>query len=211
MKKKIKVLNLYAGIGGNRKLWNNEEVEVTAIEYNDDIACIYKHFFPYDRVIVTDAHKYLEEHYQEFDFIWASPPCPTHSRVRLTAVVSGQNKAKFPNMKLYEEILFLQQYFKGKWVIENVFPWYEPLIRGQKIGSHLYWANFNITPLKGNGTREHDSTIEVLQKRKGFDLSKFKNYNIDKKLILRNCVEPEFGKHIFKCAFKEQQKGINEY
>ena len=30
--KKLKVLNLYAGIGGNRKLWTN--VDVTAVEYN---------------------------------------------------------------------------------------------------------------------------------------------------------------------------------
>lgn len=32
----IRVLNLYAGIGGNRKLW--EGVEVTAIEYKQEIA-----------------------------------------------------------------------------------------------------------------------------------------------------------------------------
>ena len=31
----VRVLNLYAGIGGNRKHWKN--VEVTAIEYNDFI------------------------------------------------------------------------------------------------------------------------------------------------------------------------------
>ena len=32
----VRVLNLYAGIGGNRKYWEN--VEVTAIEYNEEIA-----------------------------------------------------------------------------------------------------------------------------------------------------------------------------
>ena len=112
--KKIKILNLYAGIGGNRKLWPNDEIEVTAIEYKQEIADIYKHFFPQDKVIVTDAHKFLEEHYEEYDFIWCSPPCPTHSRIRLVGVASGQNVANFPSMKLYEEILFLQQYFKGK-------------------------------------------------------------------------------------------------
>ena len=39
----MNVLNLYAGIGGNRKYWEN--VEVTAIEYNEEIANVYKHFF----------------------------------------------------------------------------------------------------------------------------------------------------------------------
>jgi len=32
---KIKVLNLYDGIGGNRKLWKN--VDVTAIERHDNL------------------------------------------------------------------------------------------------------------------------------------------------------------------------------
>ena len=41
----------------------------------------------------------------------------------------------------------------------------------------------------------HDGTIEELQKCKGFDLSNYKN--IDKRLILRNCVEPEVGKIIY--------------
>lgn len=77
----MKILNLYAGIGGNRKAWG-EEHQVTAIEYDENIAKIYKENFPNDEVVVTDAHKYLLEHFREYDFIWASPPCPTHSRVR---------------------------------------------------------------------------------------------------------------------------------
>ena len=74
----MKVLNLYAGIGGNRKLWGDEH-EITAVEYDAKIAKIYQDFFPNDTVIVGDAHQYLLEHYSEFDFIWGSPPCPTHS------------------------------------------------------------------------------------------------------------------------------------
>ena len=38
--KPLKVLNLYAGIGGNRKLWEN--VEVTAVEIEPDIATVYQ-------------------------------------------------------------------------------------------------------------------------------------------------------------------------
>jgi len=124
----VKVLNLYSGLGGNRKLWT--DVEVTAVEYKQEIADIYKHFFPEDTVVVADAHQYLLEHFKEFDFIWSSPPCPSHSRVRkFSSVVRGQSEPIFPSMKLYEEILFLQGYFEGKWVVENVISWYNPLIK----------------------------------------------------------------------------------
>ena len=34
----IKILNLYAGIGGNRRLWPDDEIEVTAVELNPKIA-----------------------------------------------------------------------------------------------------------------------------------------------------------------------------
>jgi len=190
----MKILNLYAGIGGNRKLWGDGH-EIVAVEYNPDIAKIYQDHFPNDKVVIGDAHQYLEEHFEEFDFIWSSPPCPSHSRIRKnSAVARGQNKPIFPNMKLYEEILLLQGYFKGKYCIENVRSWYNPLIEPQDVGMHYYWANFEIPEFKIK-TREHDGGIKKLQERKGFDLKDYKG--IDKRLALRNCVEPEVGKHIF--------------
>ena len=112
-------------------------------------------------------------------------------------------------MKLYEEILFLMGYFKGKWVIENVKSWYEPLIKPKEVGNHYYWSNFPISNIQSE-SREHDSSIEELQKRKGFDLSKYKNLKSDKKLLLRNCVEPNEAKHIFESAYNEKQ-GIFKY
>jgi len=199
----VKILNLYAGIGGNRRLWGDQH-DITSIEINPKIAEIYGSFFPNDTIIIGDAHQYLLEHFEEFDFIWSSPPCPSHSKVR--KATHQQNKPIFPNMELYEEILFLKGYFKGKWVIENVIPWYEPLIKGKKIGGHLYWSNFIINEMKGYGSREHDSKVEVLQKRKGFDLSKYEG--IDKKLVLRNCVESEFGLHILESSTNKIQKTL---
>lgn len=58
-----KVLNLYAGIGGNRKLW--DDVEIIAVEIDPKIAEIYQDFFPDDEVIITDAHRFLEENFDE--------------------------------------------------------------------------------------------------------------------------------------------------
>ena len=196
----MKILNLYAGIGGNRKLWGNEH-EVTAVELNEDIAKIYQDFFPNDKVIIADAHQYLLEHFEEFDFIWSSPPCPSHSRVR--KVTSQQNKPIFPDMKLYEEILLLEGYFKGKWVVENVISWYEPLIKPYQFREHYYWSNFVIDGKK-NAFRCHDGKNEKLEKVKGFDLSKYSG--IDKTKILRNCVEPEAGQFIFDLAFTSKQE-----
>jgi len=194
----LRVLNLYAGIGGNRKLW--EDVEVTALEMNENVAKIYQDHFPNDKVIIGDAHQYLLEHFEEFDFIWASPPCPTHSKARKQLAVKSwgvQNKPVYPDMMLYQEILFLEGYFKGKWCVENVISWYEPLIRPYEINNHYFWANFRISKIPAF-SRCHDEGVEKLQERKGFDLTNYKG--IDKIKELRNCVEPETGLHILDCA-----------
>ncbi len=202
MLKKIKLLNLYAGIGGNRKLWKN--VDVTAIENKPGIAMAYQDFFPDDKVIITDAHKYLLKHFEEFDFIWSSPPCPSHSKIRKNSLVArGDGKPIYPDMKLYEEILLLKGYFKGKWVVENVVSFYEPLIKPQEVGKHYFWANFIIPRIKRE-QRLHNKEMKLLQSRKGFDLSKH-NLGHRKDQILHNCVEPELGLHIFECAFKKIQ------
>ena len=203
----MNILNLYVGIGGNRKLWDGD-IKVTAVELNPEIAKIYQDFFPNDKVIVADAHQYLLEHYKEFDFIWSSPPCPSHSRIRqFTAVARGQNEAVYPDMQLYEEIIFLMHNFKGKWVVENVISYYEPLIKPQELASHYFWSNFNLS-VKSIKSRGHNATMDVRQKIKGFELSEYKN--IDKQKILRNCVEPETGLHIFNCAYKIRQVNLNE-
>ena len=110
----MKVLNLYAGLGGNRKLWP-KECQVTAIEINSWVAGEYKHAYPNDKVIIEDAHKYLLKHYKEYDFIWPSPPCQSHSGCN--NFLHAQGIIRYPDMKLYEEILFLKHHHKGKWVV----------------------------------------------------------------------------------------------
>ena len=144
----MKILNLYACLGGNRYKWNEvkEDIEVTAVEWDEELAKLYQERFPNDKVIVADAHQYLLDHYKEFDFIWSSPPCPSHSRARYWNSSNYDTKTPgiYPDMKLYQEIIFLQHYYKGKYVVENVTPYYEPLISAKKKGRHLYWTNFNL-------------------------------------------------------------------
>jgi len=213
---KMNVLNLYAGIGGNRKLWP-KECQVTAIELNPQIAATYQKFFPQDKVITTDAHYYLLKHFEKFDFIWSSPPCPSHSRIRnIAGVGAGQNKPIYPDMKLYEEIIFLNQVFhtsgtkfKGKWVVENVASYYEPLIKPANVGLHYFWANFHITPFKTK-TRLVRETTKKMSEKIGIDLNEIKDISLRKDTLLRNCVEPELGLHVFNCAFKGKQTNLNE-
>jgi len=126
----MKILNLYSGIGGNRKLWGNDH-DITAVEWDKDIAQIYSDFFPKDKMIVADAHQFLLEHFAEYDFIWASPPCPTHSRLGRLRALNKHNEAtgqysppRYPDMRLYQEIILLKYFFKGKWVVENVIAYF---------------------------------------------------------------------------------------
>ena len=200
----MKILNLYAGIGGNRKLWGDEH-EITAVEIDPDIAKIYQDFFPNDKVIVGDAHLYLLEHFKEFDFIWSSPPCPSHSRVRRIPMQGGiTHKPIYPDMKLYEEIILLKYDFKGEWVVENVRSYYEPLIKPFEVSRHYFWSNFVVTDKEFKTLFIiREDTNETKQKALGFDVSKYGGVNKTK--ILRNCVNPELGLHIFKMAFKEKQ------
>lgn len=192
----MKVLNLYAGIGGNRKLW--EDVDVTAVEWNPEIVAVYRELYPNDTVIARDAHQYLLDHYKEFDFIWSSPPCPSHSKMRTSLVKS---KPVYPDMKLYEEIIFLQQFFKGNWVVENVKPYYKPLIPANEVGRHLIWTN-NPTRLiftdgRGYRGRVTDQTKETLAKE--YDITLPVGTTNQRKL-LRNAVDPKLGLYVFNAT-----------
>lgn len=206
-----KVLNLYAGIGGNRKLW--EDVEVTAIELNQEIAKIYQDFFPDDEVIVTDAHQYLLEHYDdEWDFIWSSPPCPTHSKLVMLNHNMRQ-KPKYPDMELYQEIILMQFFSMCPWVIENVQGYYEPLIIAYESGRHYFWSNFHITNIQTKHTpikNIRGLTASVRKDQSMFDIKNYYNYKGDKRTLFKNCVDPKLGKHIFDCAFRFQQQKIME-
>ncbi len=202
----MRILNLYAGIGGNRKLWGDDH-EITAVEYKTEIAKIYQDFFPKDKVIVGDAHEYLLEHFEEFDFIWSSPPCPTHSQLGRLRTLNKHNEAtgqysppRYPDMKLYEEIILLRHFFKGKYCVENVIAYYKPLVPPQEIQRHHFWANFMISPIELDADNIDKGKVKEWEKKLGFDLSKYTG--VEKRLLLRNCVRPELGKHILDCVLK---------
>ena len=199
----MKILNLYACLGGNRYKWNevNNEIEVTAVELDEECAKLYQERFPNDKVIVADAHQYLLDHYKEFDFIWSSPPCPTHSRLQTS--LKTRAKMKYPDMKLYQEIIFLDNFFNGKYCVENVIPYYNPLIPAKKRGRHLYWTNFNL-PNNLSGVKNPDFTrvknhISVMSEYHDYDFNKYKGKQPRSKMA-NNLVYYEDGKIIFEVA-----------
>lgn len=201
----MKVLNLYACLGGNRYKWT--DCDVTAVELDLELARMYQERFPNDKVIVADAHQYLLDHYKEFDFIWSSPPCPSHSRARYwnSSNYDTTTEPIYPDMTLYQEIIFLQHYFKtGKWVVENVIPYYKPLIPAQKRDRHLYWCNFNLPKVLSNRdisgiVSQAKNELKQLCEIHKIDVS---NYNGEQSLIkiARNLVDYEAGQTIFNTA-----------
>lgn len=210
----MKILNLYAGIGGNRKLWGDSH-EITAVENDENTANIYSDIFPDDKTIIGDAHQFLLDHYQEFDFIWSSPPCPTHSITNF--YLNKQGVVRYPDMRLYQEIIFLKHFFKGKYCIENVQGYYKPLIQPQISGRHYFWCNFNIPVLPNKKTigaiagSKGNEEYKKFKKILGFDLSKYSHSSKD--LLLRNCVDPEIGKAILNKVieidkFNNIQQGV---
>lgn len=199
----MKVLNLYACLGGNRYKWT--DCEVTAVELDPELARLYQERFPNDTVIIVDAHQYLLDHYKEFDFIWSSPPCPSHSRARFVQAKSDRESYKpiYPDMTLYQEIIFLDSYYNGKYVVENVIPYYEPLIPAQKRGRHLYWCNFKLP----NDVGERKMFKNMIEAGNVKQLSEFHDYDFFKykgeqrrDKIARNLVDYEAGLTIFNVA-----------
>src|SRR3990167_2672923 len=143
---KIKILNLYAGIGGNRKLWDElGDFEITAVEHNPEIA-------------------------------------------------------------LYQEIIFLKHWFKGKWCVENVISYYDPLVPPIESNSHYFWCNFPFPSMPNyvRGIKRKDEEDFAREKVVGFDLSKYKfPTKRHRRTLINNCVEPEVGKHILNCALNK--------
>lgn len=110
---------------------------------------------------------------------------------------------KYPDMKLYEEIILLDNFFEGKYVVENVISYYNPLIPPKKRNRHYYWTNFNL-PNDLNErkapsmTRTKDELNEWI-KFYDYDFNKYKGSK-DKRTIARNLIDYEAGKTILDTA-----------
>ena len=180
------------------------DLQITAVENNPMIAEAYKKLFPNDEVIIGDALQYLENNFMNFDFIWASPVCVSHSDFRRMWAEAKRYAPIIPDMSLYGIIIFLRQYFKGLFCVENVKPYYKALIAPSAIiGRHYFWTNFFIgsLPFETN-VKIRDIEMEFVRNHETFSVvADLKGIN--KRQVLKNCVDSEIGKYILECAMKK--------
>jgi DNA (cytosine-5)-methyltransferase 1 len=203
----MKVLNLYCGLGGNRKLWEN--VEVTAIDMDEKVLKVYADQNPNDTVICGDAHQFLLDHHQEYDFVWSSPPCQSHSRMQKA---TRHDVTKYPDMSLYQEIIFLEHFFAGKWVVENVRGYYDELMPAQSVGRHMFWANFiiraqEIPQPEGFIFLGTSADTQILKDWLDiqYEGNIYMHGNHCPGQALRNAVHPILGKAVFDSALDDSQ------
>lgn len=201
-----RVLNLWAGIGGNRRRWDEfDNISVTAVELNDDVADVYETYYPQDLVIRQDALHYLVNNYEMYDFIWASVPCKTNSK---NYIATRHKVNKLPKSTIWQVILFLRARAERadvKWVVENVKPWWKkemnPLIHPDYIlGRHSFWSNFLIP------NREFDKEFSLMKAKKD-QLEEWLGIRIEHNIYLnsndplevyRNAVHPDIGHYVMK-------------
>lgn len=201
----MRILNLYGALGGNSELWDDESNEITHVELNKKIAAVTIRRKPKQRMIIADAHQFLLDHYKEYDFVWSSPPCQKHSKMNK---FTRHNMVRYIDGKLIEEIIFLETYFKGKWVVENVVPYYKPYGNPVKIGWHLFWSNFPITDFKEPKQPKNFINEATVSGKKlmmdwlgiHFEENIYYEGNHCPAQVLRNCVHPQIGLHVLNCA-----------
>jgi len=117
---------------------------------------------------------------------------------------------KYPDMSLYQEIIFLDKLYDGKYVVENVIPYYEPLIPAKKRHRHLYWCNFNLPNVLTIREARISTGLQEVKKLCEFhdyDFYKYKGKQPINK-IARNLVDYEAGKTILDTVMGIRKKQI---
>ena len=155
----------------------------------------------YRNKIETVARKFQENYLDENNENKFNNKMQFKKKIKSLKKNKDNYKKNYADMKLYQEILFLKHYFNGKYVVENVIPYYEPLISAKKRGRHLYWTNFNLPNKIGRNNVDNFSKtdIESLSNYHDYNFRKYKGKQSIGK-VGRNLVDYEAGKTIFETA-----------
>lgn len=199
----LHVLNAYAGIGGNRHLWPTEW-RVTAVELDPRVAAEYGRRYPDDVVLVEDAHIAVLERASDFDAVWTSPPCPTHSRLaRVNA--SRYGTALVPDHRLLDEISSLRA-AGGLYVVENVHSYYRPPVLPDLVTDrHYYWMSKvpdMLAPLDRVVIGHWGGTTSSEELARAYGLPPLARGSVPRRdLAMRNAVAPLEGLQVAVAAF----------
>ena len=207
MKKEL--YNGCAGFGANTHLVDRGKCNITHTEHFKEIAEVNKKLHKNDTIIVTDTFQHFQDNHEKFDAAWFSVNCQGHSKM-VKATRHNVNKIP-PVTELYGLIIFLKHFYKGDWVVENVVPFYEPLIEPTlRVGRHLFWSNkpiFGVEDVKrpkGFINKSNKQGADELKKWLGLDFEGYVYYkgNHCPAQTLRNCVHPYIGEQIINQLLK---------
>lgn len=146
----LKILDLFCGIGGVARGFHDylQEHQIkylyVAIDIDKDVLKAHRALNPLSNVILRDAYSFTIDELETYDFVWASPPCETHS---IAGIWTRKRKVS-PDFRLYELINKLND-ANIPFVVENVKPYYNPPIKPtSKANRHRLWSNLSISPIK---------------------------------------------------------------
>ena len=201
----LKILDLFAGFGGTTRglqKWldeNNISYEYYAIDIDKQTLKVHKYWNKKSIVIQRDAYTFTKDELREYDFIWASPPCQSHSRAQVIW------KRRKPDMRLYTLICKLHQVGKP-FIVENVVPYYKPPIMWDyKIDRHIFWTNLDLSDVRVNIKRKpiYKMSLHELAEYHGIPYKYVRIYKGDKRQALRNIVNWRISYAIAKQVFPQ--------
>ena len=191
----LRILDLFAGIGGTargfQKCLNEVGVryEYYAVDIDEAILVIHKRLNPKSITIQRDAYTFSKETLRTYDFIWASPPCHTHSR---GLWFRKRYLNVEPDYRLYDLIRLLRSVGKP-FIVENVIPRYEPPIKYDiVIGRHVFWTNLYLRKVPFRRVQKDWGYMKISDWLEFHDLPKdlFDGVRVKNKLkVLRNTMD----------------------
>lgn len=201
----MRILDLYGGVGGTgigiHEVCQEEfglEYDYMIVENDEEVIKYHALNCPRSHIYKEDAINWLDK-LENFDFIWVSPPCKSHSM----AMLFWSNTEKFRQIDkdLFKWIRKTRELKLPAIVVENVVPYYGFKYKPTcMIGRHVFWANFPILP------------FEVPKRPKAFDYMTKNDWCNYKGIIAatreqaRAAVHPAIAGGIFKQFLQPKQK-----
>jgi len=124
---------------------NNICFEYVAVDNDRKVLQVHSLLNPHSKTVLEDAWLISDDRLLQYDFVWASPPCESHS------VLCWKRKDKpKPDMRLWWLIRRLRK-LKVPFIVENVRPYYGTILKPTaKAGRHLLWSNLSLKSVQLN-------------------------------------------------------------